>query len=84
MENWFVFCEDEWYSLRTHAASSSHSAHQEPRGQQPPTDRIVVIHSTLLLLLLLLPQTAVGQTRPVALPTHSNSSLGPSGPHRHL
>jgi hypothetical protein len=41
------------------------------------TGRIAAIRSELLLLLLL-PQTAVGQTRPVALPTHSHSSFGTS------
>ena len=52
-------------------------------GQAVPTDRIVVIRSELLLLLLL-PQTAVGQTRSVALPTHGHSSLGTSRSHSHL
>jgi len=59
---------------------------REPRGQPVLTDRIAAVRSELrlLLLLLLLPQTAVGQTRPVTLPTHSHSSLGTSRSHSHL
>jgi len=58
-------------------------ATREPRGQPVLTDRTVAIRSELLLLLLL-PQIALGQTRPVALPTHSHSSLHTSRSHSHL